>query len=132
MVFTKKAGGLISKYNMKPEINKTCIGIEVINGFKLNFLLAINIPTVKCNSMMTAAIELATENPFSPYANKHIGSPKFPVLGKISGLSSKTISRFKIFKIIIPITAKQATNKKVNDPNLKKVLKSRVVDAAKE
>jgi len=32
----------------------------------------------------------------------------------------------------MPITAKLATNKKVNDPNLKKVSKSSVVEAARE
>ena len=46
--------------------------------------------------------------------------PKFPVLGRMRDSVLKTISRFKIFKITIPIIAKQATNKKVNEPNLKK------------
>ena len=79
---------------------------------------------------MTAATELPTEKPCSPYANKQIGNPIFPVFGKMSGLNSKTISLFKILRTTIPITAKHATNKKVKDPNLINVSKSKVLDAA--
>ena len=117
---------------MKPEIRSTYIGIDLRSGVKLNFLLAIKIPNVKWRSMIIAAIELAIEKPLSPYANKQMGSPKLPVLGSISGLSSVTGSFFNTFRTIIPKIEKHPTKIKVKIPNLTNVEKLSVLDAASE
>ena len=58
------------------------------NTLKLIFLLAKNIPKVKWDIIMTADIADATPRPSLPYANKQIGKPIFPQLGKINGGNS--------------------------------------------
>ena len=132
VVLIKNTAGFILKYSIKPEIKSTCIGIDLKSGLKLNFLLAIKIPNVKWSSIIIAAIELAIEKPLSPYANRQIGRPKLPVFGSINGLSSVTGSLLSSFKTITPKIEKQITKRKVNNPNLTKVEKFNVLEAAKE
>ena len=55
---------------------------------------------------MTEAIADATPSPAVPYANKQIGIPMLPVLGKISGGSSLIKSFFNNNKNKIPIIEK--------------------------
>jgi hypothetical protein len=52
--------------------------------------------------MTTDAIAEATPSPAVPYANKQIGIPMFPVLGKINGGSSLMKSFFNNNKNRIP------------------------------
>ena len=47
-----------------------------------NFFWARKTPKVKWNKIITEAIADATPKPDVPYANRHIGTPIFPVLGK--------------------------------------------------
>ena len=58
------------------------------NTLKLIFLLAKNIPKVKCEIITTADIAEATPKPSWPYANKQIGKPMFPQFGRINGGNS--------------------------------------------
>ena len=57
----------------------------LINILNEKLFLANKTPSVKWRRMITEAIEDATPNPAVPYANKQIGIPMFPVLGKIKG-----------------------------------------------
>ena len=61
---------------------------------------------MKWNKIITDAIAAATPKPEVPYANKHIGIPIFPVLGKIKGGNSAIISFFNIYKKNKPINEK--------------------------
>ena len=66
---------------------------------KLNFLSAKKTPIVKCIKIIRDDIAAATPNPKSPYANKQIGNPIFPVFGRIKGGNSLIISfTFKKYK----------------------------------
>ena len=72
-----------------------------------NFLLARNIFRVKCNRTTIDDIAAATPIPKDPYANKQIGMPMLPVLGRKKGGNSLEISFFIKNKKIIPVKAKQ-------------------------
>src|SRR6056300_641347 len=51
----------------------------------------------------------ATPNPFAPYANRQIGSPIFPVFGKINGGNSvtKSILGFSLVGLIFLLILKK-------------------------
>ena len=118
------------KYNKNADKNITYIGTDFSKGPKLSFLLAKKIPKVKCNNIITDAIDPPIANPFEPYAKIASGNPIFPQLGKIKGPNSVIESLLINFSTIIPGIAKRLTNKKVIPPNFIKVLKSKEVETS--
>ncbi len=74
--------------------------------FMSNFLLAKKIFNVKWRSMTREEIAAATPIPNDPYANKQIGIPMLPVLGRKYGGNSLDISFFIKNKNITPVKAK--------------------------
>ena len=81
--------------------------------FKLNFLSAKKTPRVKWHNIIKEVIDADTPNPLEPYANMQIGNPIFPVLGKIKGGSSLTISLvFNVYKVKMPTKANKPIAKR--------------------
>ena len=94
VVFSKYPGTSHSKYKNITETIIAYIGIFLINISKEKLFFANKTPSVKWRRIITEAIADATPNPAVPYANKQIGIPMFPVLGKINGGSSLIKSFF--------------------------------------
>ncbi len=65
---------------------------------KEKLFLASKTPIVKWRSIITEATAEATPRPLVPYAKRHIGTPMFPVLGKIKGGNSLITSFLSINK----------------------------------
>ena len=105
-MFSRNKGVSISKYKKKTDIIIAYTGALLIKISKEKLFFAKSTPTVKCSKIITDAIDDATPKPAVPYANRHIGIPIFPVLGKINGGSSLIVSLFKINRKNIPINEK--------------------------
>ncbi len=74
---------------------------------KSNFLLAKKMLAVKCKRTTKEDIAAATPIPKDPYANRQIGIPILPVLGRKKGGNSIEISFFMKNKNMTPVIAKQ-------------------------
>ena len=79
---------------------------------KSNSLFAKKMFNVKCNNTTKDEIVAAIPMPNFPYANKHIGIPILPVLGKIKGGNSLIKSFFINIRKISPINPKEV--KRIN------------------
>ena len=106
-VFKTNFGISRSKYK-----KATAIITAYVEGlFKIilisNFLLAKKMLAVKCKRTTRDDIAAATPIPKDPYANKQIGIPILPVLGRKKGGNSLAISFFIKNKNMTPVIAKQ-------------------------
>ena len=106
VVLTKNTGTSISKNKNKTDIIIAWTGGLLKSKLSCNFLLAKKTPKVKWKRITKEEIVAAIPNPWFPYANKHKGNPMLPVLGKIKGGNSVTMSFLRNFKKITPIKLK--------------------------